>query len=112
MKSKKSAFVNDLLERLAPLGELRARSMFGGTGLYCDDLFFGLVDEGVLYFKVNDASVGAYRDAGTSPFQPFPDKPPMGGYWEVPASVLDRDALLREWASQAIEVARGAKHKR
>lgn len=107
-RAEDEAFVEDLLARLAPLGELRAQRMFGGIGLYCDELFFGLIDDGVLFFKVDAESAQAYRAAGSAPFQPFPDKPPMGGYYEVPLGVQERDEELRKWARRALEVARGA----
>jgi DNA transformation protein len=101
-------FLADVLARLAPLGELRARPMFGGVGLYCDDRFFGLIDDGVLYFKVDAETRPAYVAAGASPFRPFADKPPMGGYYEVPLGVLERDEELRAWAARAVEVAQRA----
>lgn len=97
---------HELCARLAPLGELSARRMFGGVGLYCDGVFFGLVDADVVYFRVDDESVAAYRAAGSAPFQPFPDKPPMGTYWEVPLGVLERDAELVTWGRRALAAAR------
>jgi TfoX/Sxy family transcriptional regulator of competence genes len=36
----------------------------------------------------------------------------MGGYWEVPAGVLDHDARLVEWARRAIDAARRAPARR
>ena len=30
-------------EQLEPLGPVRIRNMFGGAGVYCDDLMFGLI---------------------------------------------------------------------
>jgi DNA transformation protein len=42
---------NELLHDLASLGALRARRMFGGIRIYCDDVFFALIWEGILYFK-------------------------------------------------------------
>lgn len=106
----KDPSVDELLERLAPIGELRARRMFGGVGLYCDELFFGLLDEGVLYFKVDATSVADYRAAGAAPFRPFPGRPAVAlGYHEVPLEVLERDALLRAWAARAVAAARGAR---
>jgi len=98
-------FVADLLERLAPLGELRARRMFGGSGLYCDDVFFGLIAEGVLFFRVDEASVQPYRDAGSAPFQPFPDEPSMLAYYEVPLEVQERGEELLAWARRALAAA-------
>ena len=104
-------FARDVLARLESLGALRAQRMFGGVGLYCDERFFGLIAGGELYFKVDDATVESYRAAGSRPFRPFPDRPPMGGYWEVVPSVLDHDARLVEWARRAIEVARRARQR-
>jgi DNA transformation protein len=99
-------FVEELLERLAPLGALRARRMFGGVGLYCDEVFFGLVADGVLYFRVDEESVGAFEAAGMEPFRPFEDKPPMKAYWEVPLEVQERPQRLAEWAREALAAAR------
>ena len=54
-----------VLDQLAGLGELRPRRMFGGVGLYCGDAFFGLMDDGVLYLKVDDTTRARYtRRAG------------------------------------------------
>jgi DNA transformation protein len=99
------SFVEELLERMEPLGELRARRMFGGVGLYCDEVFFGLVADGVLYFRVDEASVAAYEAAGMEPFRPFEDKPPMKTYYEVPLEVQERPQRLVEWAREALGAA-------
>ncbi len=101
---------DELFERLQGLGALRSRRMFGGIGLYCDDLFFGLIDDGVVYFKVDASTVPGYIALGAAPFNPFEDRgaKPMTGYYEVPIEVLERGARLREWATAAVEVARAA----
>ncbi|MGI9286664.1 MAG: TfoX/Sxy family protein, partial [Pseudomonadales bacterium] len=44
-------FVNFLLEQLSPIGPVRARGMFGGHGVYLEDLMFGLIADETLYFK-------------------------------------------------------------
>ena len=99
---------DELLARLAPIGELRAKRMFGAFGLYCDELFFGLIDAGIVYFQVDEASVELYRAAGAARFQPFPGRGKDSlGYYEVPLEVLERDAELRVWAARAVAAARG-----
>jgi TfoX/Sxy family transcriptional regulator of competence genes len=99
---------DELLARLAPIGEVRAKRMFGAFGLYCDEHFFGLIDAGIVYFQVDEASVEAYRAAGAARFQPFPGRGKDSlGYFEVPLEVLERDAELREWAARAVTAARG-----
>jgi len=108
MPARHDPQVEELCARLARLGELAARRMFGATGLYADGVFFGLLDEGVLYFKVDDETVGAYRARGAGPFRPFKDRPEeaMHGYHEVPEGVLERDDELLEWARTALAAAR------
>ncbi|MEQ1892266.1 MAG: TfoX/Sxy family protein [Planctomycetota bacterium] len=108
MAARPEPGVEELFQRLARLGELSARRMFGGIGLYADGVFFGLIDEEVLYFKVDDETVGAYQARGAGPFRPFKDRPEqaMHGYYEVPESVLERDGELLEWARAAVGAAR------
>ena len=49
--ARQSEFVTYLLEQLAPLGEVRARAMFGGYGIYLGERMFALVAEDTLYLK-------------------------------------------------------------
>jgi DNA transformation protein and related proteins len=100
-----------VLEQLRYLGPVTARSMFGGAGLYCDGLFFALIDEDTLYFKVDDSNRGDFEAAGTGPFRPYGDDRAMG-YYEVPAEVIEEPDRLKEWAEKAVAVARAAKRKK
>jgi len=103
------SFLEFVLEQLEPLGEVSARRMFGGVGLYRGDLFFSVVDNDTVFFKVDDESVEAYKQAGMPPWRPFPDKPASDGYYQIPVTVLeDRDELAR-WAGRAVDVARSTR---
>ena len=111
MKSKtsnKSAFaryiVDDLLQNL---DDIKAKAMFGGYGLYQGDKMFGLIDDDVVYFKVDVASRGDYEAEGSEPFTyevKGRKKPVVMSYWRVPESVLDSPELATEWAMKAIRV--------
>jgi DNA transformation protein and related proteins len=92
-----------VLDQLAGLGELRSRRMFGGVGLYCGDVFFALIDDGILYLKVDDRTRARYTRRRLKPFTPG-DMPSMS-YYPVPASILEDAAELRVWAREAVEVA-------
>ena len=95
-----------VLEQLSGLGPVVARPMFGGLGLYHDGIFFGLVDDDTLYFKVDDATRPAYEAAGSGPFRPSSDEGPSMGYYEVPGEVLESRDELATWARRAVGVAR------
>ncbi len=108
-------FVAHVVELLAPLGGVRARAMFGGWGVYRDDLMFGLIAEDTLYFRTDAASRERYEARGAGPFQPFADKPTVLPYHEAPAELFDDPELLVDWARAALataEHARAAKPKR
>jgi DNA transformation protein len=99
-------FVEHVLRQLSTLGLASAKPMFGGHGLYLDEVFFAVVDDDVLFFKVDAASRVRYLAAGMGPFHPLKNKPPMEGYYEVPLDVLEDRARLREWGGEALSVAR------
>jgi len=67
-------FINYVIDQLAGWGEVTARRMFGGAGLYCDGKMFGLVADDVAYLKVDDSNREDFVKAGASPFNPYPDK--------------------------------------
>lgn len=99
-----------ILELLRPLGTVSGRSMFGGYGLYLDGIFFALIDDDTLYYKVDDSNRPDYEAAGTGPFAPMGDEKPMS-YYELPPEVLESPELLREWTARAVDAARRAKGK-
>ncbi len=104
-----ASFRDFVLDQLAGVKGLRARAMFGGVGLYADDLFFGIVAADVLYFKVDGTNRREYETAGCSPFKPYADRAMTMPYYNVPVAVLEDAATLGKWAARAVAVARSAK---
>ena len=103
-------FVLEQLARTTP--GLRARSMFGGVGLYAGDLFFALMDDDVLYFKVDDGNRARFEARGMGPFHPGGGEGEVMQYYEVPADVLEDVEALAPWAAAAVEVARRARQRK
>ncbi len=62
--SKDDEFIAFLLDPLQLMGPVVARRMFGGAGLFLDDLMFGLVSDRVLYLKVGRVSQQIGRASG------------------------------------------------
>jgi DNA transformation protein len=107
---KRSEYVEYLLEMLQPLGEIRAKSMFGGWGLYADELFFAIVAEETLYFKVDDINCPDFEERGLKPFRfEMRDKAATMRYYQPPAEALDNRELLCTWARKGVEAAARAK---
>ena len=99
-------YLQYLLEQLAALGELRAQRMFGGVGLYCDEVFFGIVSEDTLYLRVDAAGRADLSARGMQAFRPYADRADVSlSYFEVPAEVLEDAAALTAWSRRAVAAA-------
>lgn len=98
-------FQDYVLEQLAGVGAIMPKKMFGGVGLYCHKVFFGILFNNNLYLKVDDSNRQDYEKEGMPPFQPFAGRPMTMQYYEVPAEVLEDKRRLAVWAQKAIAVA-------
>ena len=97
-----------LQDVLAPLGRIAVRNMFGGAGVYCDGVIFGLVVDGeMLFLKGDDTTKAAFEAEGCGPFvYDGKGKPMTMSYWRMPERLLDEPEEMVEWARSALAVAR------
>ena len=90
---------DDVVQLLAPLGNIAGRSMFGGFGLFESGKMFGLISpEGKLHFKVGEANRTDYEESSRYGKMPYAAVPP-----DVRAHTKD----LRAWAKRAIAASKG-----
>jgi DNA transformation protein len=104
-------YLTYVLEQLGPVGPVTAKRMFGGAGIYVAGVMFALVADDVLYLKVDETNRDDFEEAGTGPFQPWPDKPMTMSYYEVPADVLEDRELLERWGRKALAAAGRSRKK-
>ena len=98
-------------EQLEPLGPVHIRNMFGGAGVYFDDLMFGLIAGETLFFEVDERN---RRDFEGEEMGPFVYEPPSGksiamSYYELPERLYDEPEELILWARRALDAALAAK---
>src|SRR4029079_6657030 len=82
-------FRSFVLDQLSSVEGLRARPMFGGFGLYADELFFGIFAADVLYLKVDDTNRSDYERSKSEAFHPFADRPMSMSSFSVPLGELE-----------------------
>ncbi|MET0208649.1 MAG: TfoX/Sxy family protein [Burkholderiaceae bacterium] len=104
-------FARHCLELLAPLGPGRMRRMFGGYGIYVDELFIALIFNDELYLKADATSQSRFMDAGCEPFL-YGKTGPDGqaataqlNYYRPPEETLESPALMQPWGRLAMEAA-------
>lgn len=95
-----------VLEQLDRLPQVTSRRMFGAMGLYSGGVFFGIVDNDTLFFKVDDSTRESYTSRGSAPFRPYKDRPEVSmSYFQVPVDILEDADELLTWARAAVRVA-------
>jgi DNA transformation protein and related proteins len=99
-------FLNYVMDQLAPWGGVSVRRMFGGAGLYRSGKMFGLVADDVAYLKVDDSNREGFVKAGSSPFNPYPEKAKttVMSYYTIPAEVLEDRDELAQWAQRSLDI--------
>ncbi len=95
------------LARLTPIGPVRARAMFGGWGIYCEDVMFALIAGEELFFKVDAETEPQFAAAGSTPFVYHGKGTPVRmSYWRCPAAAVDDLAVFETFARLGVEAAR------
>jgi DNA transformation protein and related proteins len=106
------SFKEFVLDQLRALPDVRAKAMFGAHGLYQDEHFFAILDEGRLFFKTDAVSQADYMAHGMEPFTyESKGRTLTMGYHEVPPDVLENPHELVIWAQRAIQSAAARQKK-
>ena len=107
------SFKEFVLDQLSALPDVRAKAMFGAHGIYSGDHFFGILDEGRLFFKTDAVNAADYTARGMDAFTyESKGKTMTMAYHEVPPDVLEQPHELTRWARKAIQLAALAKQKK
>lgn len=99
-------FVDFVLEQLDELGDVTARAMFGGHGIYLGPVFFAIAYDDRVYVKTDDATRGWFEDRGMAAFRPN-ERQELTSYYEVPADTIEDRSELLEVAAAAVRAADG-----
>jgi DNA transformation protein len=93
------------------LGPIHIRRMFGGQGVYQDELMFALAAYGELYLKADSESVALFERAGSRPFsfETKDGRKTITSYWLMPESALDDPDEAADLARMALAAARRAR---
>src|ERR1700683_4596708 len=107
-------FVRELFARF---GAVSVNRMFGGAGIWSGGLMFALEFDGVIYLRVDDASIGDFEREGSKPFvYPRAKTPgkvgrPSRAFWRLPERLYDDPDELAIWAQRAVALAERRKLK-
>jgi DNA transformation protein len=94
-------------ELFAVFGAVQVRRMFGGAGLYAEDVMFGLVSGGQIFLKADAANAQDFAREGCAAFEygTKTGKRAVMSYWRPPDRLYDDPDELALWARKALAVA-------
>ncbi len=97
-------FLAHCVELLEALGQVRPKRMFGGHGLYVDELFVALIIRDTLYLKTDDDTRSRFEAAGCQPFDYArrDGQRTVMAYWTAPQEAMESPALMLPWARLAM----------
>jgi DNA transformation protein len=101
-------FIRELFSQFRPV---TVKRMFGGAGLYCEGVMFGIVFDGAIYLKVDETSIPNFEREGSQPFVYTRAKSSgrVGrsslSYWRLPDRLYDDPDELAAWAARALAIA-------
>ena len=93
-----------LINQFAALGDITSRPLFGGVGLYWNNVIFAIVFGEKLYLKVDEQSRDDFVRKGMGPFRPN-ERQTLKSYYEVPPDVVTETENLLSWVKEAIRAA-------
>jgi DNA transformation protein len=103
-----SAFAVDLF---SVMGRIEARRMFGGVGLYAEGVMFALIDDDVIFLKVDETLKADLAAAGSRSWTysrrtgPQAGVPQQTSYWSLPESALDDPEEACAWGRRSLGIA-------
>ncbi|MDB2415202.1 TfoX/Sxy family protein [Rickettsiales bacterium] len=105
-----NSFVEYIIELLSPYGNIIAKSMFGGYGVYKNNIIIGIISQDELYFKVDDSNRTQYQNMNSEIFTyEARGKINKISYWKVPLEILEDAQLLEEWLEQSYQISINSK---
>jgi DNA transformation protein len=101
-----SEFVNFLPEAFSNFGAISIRKMFGGHGVFHEDIMIGLIADDTLYLKTDKQSEQQFVAQDLPQFK-YPKANKLVGmsYYQAPAEALEDPDEMRHWAQLAFDAA-------
>jgi DNA transformation protein and related proteins len=113
MATPHDEFTRHCSDLLAAMGRVRTRRMFGGVGMYVDEVFIALIADERLYLKTDDTTRARFEAAGCEPFVFDSAKGLVStSYFSAPEDAMESPPLMQAWARLALEAALRARAAR
>lgn len=113
IKQPEKVFASYVVDLMQSMGPVRWQRMFGGFGLFLEDLMFALIADNVLYLKVDAALRSEFEESGLRAFSYSKNgKEYRMSYFQAPEETLEDAESMNLWAAKAYGAALRAAAKK
>ena len=106
-------FLTYIADQFVFFRPVHIRRMFGGSGIFCDGIMFGLIADDTVYLKSGAENLDDFEHENKPPFTyEGKNKPIQMSYHRLADRILEDSEELAQWAQKAFNVARVAKSKK
>lgn len=106
-------FVSYVVELMQSIGPVRSKGMFGGHGIFLEELMFGLIADSTLYLKADKEIENDFIEKGLEAFvYNKKGKKFKMSYYQAPEEALEESEEMNFWANKAYSAALRAASKR
>ncbi len=111
--AKLSPYAEYVIDLLHSYGDITAKSMFGGYGIYKDGVIVAIIVDDELYFKVDKTNQPQYESHDSEPFTYMgKGKQVKMSYWKVPLDIMENEGELAAWLEKSYEISLKTKRKK
>ncbi|MEM1293854.1 MAG: TfoX/Sxy family protein [Verrucomicrobiota bacterium] len=95
------AFAEHVIELMGDFGEVSAKRMFGGHGIFREGLMFALIADGQLYLKVDPENQVEFERRDLEPFTyQRKDREMQLSYFSCPDEAFQSSGAMWPWADR------------
>jgi DNA transformation protein len=105
-KQEISEFAHYMLDMAQSIGPVRLKRMFGGQGLFLNNLMIALIMDDVLYLKTDKSKLNDFKQQGLLPFTYVrKGKICTLSFHQAPEETMEDSDALQYWLNEAYCVA-------
>lgn len=113
MSNVEKEFVSYVVELMQSAGPVYAKRMFGGHGIFLEQLMFALVADSILYLKVDAETENEFKEKELEAFTyDRKGKEFKMSYYQAPEEALEDAGEMNAWVNKAYGAALRAAPKK
>jgi DNA transformation protein and related proteins len=104
---RNNQYLDYVKELLVDIKNITYRPMFGGWGIYKNNIIIGIIAFNTIYLKINQNLKTKYLELGSQPFSYEKNNKivQLTSYYELPIAIQEDNQMLQIWIDEVYQYA-------